>query len=340
MLEFLRRNQVLLGSGVFLSLSFALLVVNRGGARRFDPLGAVFLEVLRPLQSVTTQATAELEGIWTHYVGLLGVESENRRLRERLRALEAEHHRDAEVELENRRLSQLLDFKSDLPSRVVTARVIGKDASGIFQTFTLDRGERDGVKPAMAVVSADGVIGRIAQSSPHASRVLVLSDHNSGVDALVQRTRARGIVEGTLSGSCSMKYIKRGDDVQPGDVVVTSGLDGIFPKGILVGRVRSVSQKDVGLYQAADVVPAVDFAKLEEVLVLASPPEQVNEAIEAAERAKATPEPTATALPTLMPTPLPAKPAATQRRAESTREAVPAATRIPSSPAPRVQAPP
>ena len=330
MLEFLRRNQVLLGSGVFLSLSLALLVVNRGGTRRFDPLGAVFLELLRPLQSVTAQATREVSSVWTRYVGLLNAEAENRRLRDRLRALEAEHHRDAEIEFENRRLSHLLDFKSHLPSQVVTARVIGRDASEIFQTLILDRGERDGVKPAMAVVCAEGVIGRIAQSSPHASRVLLLSDHNSGVDALVQRTRARGIVEGALSGSCSMKYIKRGDEVQAGDVVVTSGLDGIFPKGILIGRVSSVSRKDVGLYQVADVVPAVDFAKLEEVLVLASAPEQVNEAIEAAARAKATPEPTATPVAALTPTPLPRKPAATPRRGESRREAVPV---TPSGPA-------
>jgi rod shape-determining protein MreC len=332
MLEFLRRNQVLLGSALFLSLSLALLVVNRGGTRRFDPLGTVFLELLRPLQTVTTQATREVSSVWTRYVGLLSADAENRRLRDRLRALEAEHHRDAEIELENRRLSHLLDFKSNLPSQVVTARVIGKDASGIFQTFMLDRGERDGVKPAMAVVCAEGVVGRIAQSSPHAARVLLLSDHNSGVDALVQRTRARGIVEGALSGSCSMKYVKRGDEVQAGDVVVTSGLDGIFPKGILIGRVSSVSRKDVGLYQVADVVPAVDFAKLEEVLVLVSAPEQVNEAIEAAARAKATPEPTTTPVPALTPTPLPREPAATPRRGDSRRETVPVAPGGPARP--------
>ncbi|HSD11298.1 MAG TPA: rod shape-determining protein MreC [Candidatus Binatia bacterium] len=303
MLEFLRRNQVLLSSGLFLLLSLALLAVNRGRMRRFDPLGAVFLEVLRPLQSVTTQATGGLGNLWTHYVSLVGMEAENRELRLRLRRLEAERQRDVEIELENRRLARLLDFQGDVPSQVVTARVIGKDASGLFESFVLDRGERNGIKSGMAVVSADGVVGRIAQASPHASRVLLISDHNSGVDAIVQRTRARGIVEGALNRTCSMRYVKRGEEIDVNDVIVTSGLDGIFPKGILIGRVSGVTRKDFGLFQVAEVVPAVDFAKLEEVLVLTSPPHEVNVAIDALESARATPEPTAA--PTAEPTPTP-----------------------------------
>jgi rod shape-determining protein MreC len=298
MLEFLRRNQVILSSGVFLTFSLLLLVLNRGGVRRFDPLGAVFLEILRPLQLVTTQATGAFGGVWGRYVNLVGVEKENRELRERLRLLEGRHQHDTEVEIENQRLARLLAFQTDVPSQVVTARVIGKDASGIFQSFVLDRGERDGIAAGMAVVSAGGVVGRIAQASPHGSRVLLLSDHNSGVDALVQRTRARGLVEGALNRTCSMKYIKRGDEVGVDDVVVTSGLDGIFPKGILIGRVSAVTRKDFGLFQVAEVAPAVDFSTLEEVLVLTSPPLQVNEAIDALALARATPTETPTPTPT------------------------------------------
>jgi len=305
MIEFLRRNQVLLSSGVFLMLSLVLLSVNRGGTRRFDPLGSVFLEVLRPLQSATTQAGSQSGYLWTRYVNLIGVEKENRELKKRLSQLEAEHDRDGEIELENQRLSRLLDFKADVPSQVVTARVIGKDASGLFQSFILDSGVNDGVKPGMAVVSAEGVVGRIAQASPHGSRVLLISDHNSGVDAIVQRTRARGIVEGALNRTCSMKYIKRGEEIEVNDVVVTSGLDGIFPKGVLIGRISGVTKKDFGLFQVADVVPAVEFSRLEEVLVLTSPPRDINLALEAAERARATPEPAPTETPAPTPTPAP-----------------------------------
>src|SRR5439155_1738837 len=249
MFEFLRRNQVLLGSALFLTLSLILLSANRSGARRFDPLGVAFLEVLRPLQSGTTRATSAVGHLWSRYVSLVGVETENRELKERLRRLEGEHLRDSEVELENRRLAGLLDFKWEMPSQVVTARVIGKDASGIFESFTLDRGETDGIKPGMAVVCAEGVVGRIAQSTPHAARVLLISDHNSGVDAIVQRTRARGIVEGAVNRTCSMKYIKRGDEIDVNDVIVTSGLDWLFPKGILIGRVSGVTRKDFAPFQ-------------------------------------------------------------------------------------------
>jgi len=340
MLEFLRRNQVLLSSGLFLLLSLALLAVNRGRVRRFDPLGSVFLEVLRPLQSVTTQATGTLGNLWTHYVSLVGIEVENRELKLRLRRLEGERQRDAEIELENRRLARLLDFQGGVPSQVVTARVIGKDASGLFESFVLDRGERSGIKSGMAVVSADGVVGRIAQASPHASRVLLISDHNSGVDAIVQRTRARGIVEGALNRTCSMRYVKRGEEIDVNDVIVTSGLDGIFPKGILIGHVSGVTRKDFGLFQVAEVVPAVDFAKLEEVLVLTSPPQEVNVGIDALERARATPEPTAVPTPEPTPAPSPAArrhatpPAAPRATPPSTAHSLPAA-RATAAPAPQ-----
>ena len=271
MLEYLRRNQVLLSSGLFLIFSLTLVTLNRGGLRRVDPLGVLFLEILSPLQRVTTFGVEGVSDLWDQYANLIGVEDENRQLRERLRQLEAERHRTTEIELQNQRFQELLKFRSEVPGEIVTARVTGQDASGWFQTFTLDRGERDGVKPGMPVVCADGVVGRIAQSSPHASRVLLISDHNSGVDALVQRTRARGIVEGALNGVCTMKYIKRSDDIDVGDVIVTSGLDGIFPKGILIGRAIAVARRDYGLFQVADVVPAVDFQRLEEVMVLTSP---------------------------------------------------------------------
>ena len=168
MLEFLRRNQVLLSSGLFLSFSLLLLVLNRGGVHRFDPLGAVFLEILRPLQLVTTQASGAVGGVWGRYVNLVGVEKQNRELRDRLRGLEEEHQHDMEIELENQRLSRLLDFQSEAPSQVVTARVIGKDASGIFESFVLDRGERDGVRawPSCAPMEWSGASRRLARTGP------------------------------------------------------------------------------------------------------------------------------------------------------------------------------
>src|SRR5262249_41469697 len=115
------------------------------------------------------------------------------------------------------------------------------------------------------------VVGQVFLVSRHAARVLLVSDHNSGVDALVQRTRARGIVQGTVDAGCGLKYVKRTEDVQVGDTVVTSGLDGIFPKGLPIGQVVAVDKRGQGLFQYAEIAPRVDFSQLEEVLVARGP---------------------------------------------------------------------
>jgi hypothetical protein len=188
----------------------------------------------------------------------------------------------------------------------------------------------------MAVVCADGVVGRIASVSPHASRVLLISDHNSGVDALVQRTRARGILEGTLSGMASLKYVKPSEGLEVGDLVVTSGLDGIFPKGLRLGRVVGVTRRESGLFQLAEVVPFVDFSKLEEALILTTGPREVNAALEAAEAKKAAEEAariaaeaaaaaaTPTVAPTAAPTPKPTSaPAKAKRPSKPAKPAKP-----------------
>jgi rod shape-determining protein MreC len=117
------------------------------------------------------------------------------------------------------------------------------------------------------VLVPEGIVGQVFLVSGNAARILLVSDHNSGVDALVQRSRARGIVQGTVDGGCGLKYVKRTEDLQVGDAVITSGADGIFPKGLPIGRVTSVDKRGRGLFQSAEVQPRVDFEQLEEVLV-------------------------------------------------------------------------
>ena len=272
MVKFLRRNQVLLTSGLFLLLSLVLLSFNREEERRFDPLGVAFLEILRPFQLAVSAVTETAGSTWTAYFSLVRTSQENETLREQVRLLESERHRSAEVELQNQRLKLLLNFRAQLPQEAIAARIVGRDSTGLFDSFTLDRGERDGVSPSMAVVCDDGVVGRIAQVSPRASRVLLITNHNSGVDATIQRTRARGIVEGVLEADARMKYLKRTEDVVVGDIIVTSGLDGIYPKGIRIGRIMEVTKKKYGLFQVAQIVPSVDFSRLEEVLIVTSKP--------------------------------------------------------------------
>ena len=267
MVEFIRRNRVLLTSSFFLICSLALLSVNAQHPGRIDPLGRAFLEVMAPFQHATSQVVGRSAGFWRGYVGLVGVERENGRLRARLHELERRATEQRELELMNRRLKRLLALQRRLPSQAVTAEVTGRDATAWFQSLTLNKGEYDGIQPGMPVLAPEGVVGIISKTSPHASRVLLLTDPNSGVDVLIQRTRVRGIVSGLLEKGATLKYVKRADDVQVGDRIVTSGLDGIFPKGVSVGRVTRVSRKDRGLFLYAEVTPTADASRLEEVLV-------------------------------------------------------------------------
>ena len=238
---------------------------------RGDRLGRFFLELMAPLQRGTAALGRAVSGRWRGVVELMHAREDNVALRQRARRLHAELDRLAEVELENARLRRLLDFRHTLRGDVITARVIGRDATGGARTLVLDRGESDGVAKGAAVLAPEGTVGHVFLVSRHAARVLLISDHNSGVDALVQRTRARGIVQGTVDAGCVLKYVKRTDDVQEGDTIVTSGLDGIFPKGLPVGRVVAVDKRGPGLFQLAEVAPRVEFERLEEVLVTRGP---------------------------------------------------------------------
>lgn len=271
MLNFVRRHSVLITSGSLLVLSLFLLVANSRGSRRIDPLGVVLLETVTPVAAALRAASRSIGDAWSGYVDLVGAREEREWLRSRVRELEAQVDQVAETMSENQRLRHLLDLDAGLPRSAVAARIAGADVGGLFRTVTLDKGRRDGVEKGMAVIASDGVVGRIVATSPNASRVLLIVDASSGVDAVVQRTRARGIVEGGSAAGCRLKFVKRREELQVGDRVLTSGLDGIFPRGIPIGRIVGMPQDDRGLFQTADVEPSVDLSTLEEVLVVAAP---------------------------------------------------------------------
>jgi len=275
MLTLLRRYSVLFTTGSLLFLSLTLLVTNTRGPRRVDPLGVVFLELITPISHLLSKVSSAMSGTWQTYVDLVGVRQEREWLRRRVRELESQADRAATVEGQNGRLQALLDLREAMPGQSVAARITGVDASGLFRTAILNKGERDGVNKGMAVVAPPGVVGKIVSTSPNAARVLLLEDPSSGVDALVQRSRARGIVEGSLNGGCLLKYVKHREDLRVGDLVATSGLDGIFPKGVVVGTIVRLGREEGGLFQTAEIEPAVDFNKLEEVMVVEAPENEV-----------------------------------------------------------------
>jgi rod shape-determining protein MreC len=287
-LSFIRRNRVLIASAACLALGAVLVVQSGRTTTRGDLLGRFFLELMAPLQRSTSAVGRVASGTWQDVAELFHTRSTNEALREHVRRLEQDRDRLAEVDLENARLRKLLDFRNTMIGELLTARVVGRDATGLARTLTIDRGESDGVARGAAVLAPEGVVGQVFLVSRHAARVLLVSDHNSGVDALVQRTRARGIVQGTVDAGCALKYVKRTEDVQVGDELVTSGLDGIFPKGLPVGQVTAIDKRGQGLFQSADVAPRVDVDRLEEVLVTRGPVAPAEPPVEAA---PATPPP-------------------------------------------------
>ncbi len=268
MLSLLRRYQVLLSSFLSVLLSLYILAAAARGHLKTDPVGPLLLELMRPLQIGAQTSMAKVRELQQRYVTLKGLAAENEALKRRIVKLDTERNRLLEADATNHRLRDLLDFRLRLPSRSVTAAVIGNSASPWFHSIILDKGNAEGVLKGMAVVSPFGVVGQVAAVTSRSAKVLLVTDPYSGVDVMVQRSRARGIVSGSLDNGPIMKYVKRSEDVREGDRLISSGLDGIFPKGLLVGTVTRVQKKNFGLFQYVEVALAVDPARIEEVLVV------------------------------------------------------------------------
>lgn len=189
---------------------------------------------------------------------------ENRRLLNELASFQ-------EVARENERLRQLVSFNETMVGRKIVARVVAQDVSPEFRTIRLNKGINQGVEPGMAVVALEGIVGRVVRVGRNFCDVLALLDSQSAIDAILQRNRVRGVIEGQGGQQLSMKYLRRTDDVQENDLIVSSGIGGLFPKGLTIGKVVSVKKKAFGISQTVEVVPSVDFNRLEEVTVIDPP---------------------------------------------------------------------
>lgn len=270
MLAFLRKNQVALSSCCCLLLSIYILTAAARGQLKNEPLSALLMWIMRPLQIASQETVNWIKGFQENYDTLAGFRSENERLRKRVQALEIERQKLLEAEATNRRLKELLDLRSHLPDTAITASIIANSASSWFQSCLLNKGSADGVRKGMAVVTPLGVVGQVVAVTARTAKVILLTDPNSGIDVLVQRTRSRGIVSGSLEDGTVLKYVKRSEDIQEGDRLITSGVDGVFPKGLIVGTVIKVRKQHLGLFQFIEVLPAVRSERVEEVLVVAA----------------------------------------------------------------------
>lgn len=245
-------------------------------------LEAVTFNILSRSGRLVATAVGGCRSLWRDYIDLRGARQENSALKAELADLGVRLQRQAEQAQSAERLRQLLGLEDTLSVQTSAAAVIANDASPFFRTITISKGTRDGLKRDMAVVAPAGAVGRIVALGPRAAKVQVLVDRNAAAAALVDRTRAAGVVVGTGERSLlRMEYVSSAADIQPGDRVVTAGIDGIYPKGFVIGTIERVA-RGPGFYKEVVIRPAVDFSSLEEVLVVltAPPSRSVNEKIE------------------------------------------------------------
>ncbi|MFK7987982.1 MAG: rod shape-determining protein MreC [Sandaracinaceae bacterium] len=256
-----------------LAIPFFFLNANLKDPESQNSLDRAVLTVSGPIQDVATSMARWFSGVWQDYVYLVDVKEENDRLRSENARLTEENRRLRYEALENRRLRSLLQLRERIGGELIGAQVIGRDVSRFFRVtrVRLDRGERDRVRAGMPVITSEGLVGQVRRPGDRYSDILLTVDRRSAVDVVVQRTGARGMLRGTGEDDrylARIQYLRREDDIRVGDLVHTSGLGQRFPASILVGRVTRLVRREFGLYQEAEVTPAVNFSSLDEVLVL------------------------------------------------------------------------
>jgi len=259
------RKVVLLGSLVAACLLLLTLQMRGYGEVARD----VFAVVTTPIQTGLAKASRATFGLWATYLDWKNVRAENRRLREEVQELRVQGLRVVETDDENRRLRRLLALQEHLPLTTLSGEIIAREWGGWIRSLTVNRGRGDNVPRLTAVISPNGLIGRVVEVRPGASIVQVLTDPTSTVGAHVLRTRTPGIVEGDPRGTLRFKFMARdGASIQSGDVLVTAGQGGLFPRGIPIGTVRSIDNRGGALFHYAELTPAVDFARVDEVLLV------------------------------------------------------------------------
>ncbi len=268
MIKYLKEYRFYIILFLFLLIPIIAIDTTSRSARDYRFHDRVILAVTAPIQGAISWSLDLLTSGVQNYIFLwntrrdnLAVMEENRRLLNTIASLRETQH-------ENARLRKLLQFEERFKLETVVARVIAKDVSTEFRAVRINRGSKAGLRKNMAVVTNEGVVGRVLRTTPDTADVVTILDLLSAVDSIVERSRARGIVEGMTDQLCELKFALRTDDIEPGDMLVTSGLEGVFPKGVPVGTVSKVFRKPFGITQKVEVRPSVDFSKLEEVLIV------------------------------------------------------------------------
>jgi rod shape-determining protein MreC len=267
-MELLKRFRLFSTAVLFLFLALLLVALYAPEDQQTSLVEKVLMQVAFPFQQGAQKTFLWFKEAGEDYMFLSRVQQENRELRNVIYGLKEENNRLREALQTDERLNKLSSFRSQFPYPSQVAQVYARGASSWFKVVMINKGEANGVAKDMAVATSEGVVGRVIEVSPGTAKVLLIIDPNSAVDVITQRSRAQGIMEGKIDEVCILKYVQKNEDVQVGDIVVTSGLGGVFPKGLVVGTVSLVDRKRSGIFQYIEVNPSVDLSKLEEVLIL------------------------------------------------------------------------
>lgn len=230
----------------------------------------IVTEVLSPIQEGIANSKNSLSSLWDNYLSIVDTSKENEVLKKQISRLDSDLTSMEEMRKENLRLKRLLNFSDETSHQKIMAQVVGWDSSNEFKVIRLNKGTRHGIKVMSPVITDHGLVGYVYRATENYSDVLTILDQNNRVDIVVERTRTHGIVEGVFNFKCALKYIMRNEPVEVGDKLITAGVGGIYPKGIKVGMITDIVKENFGMTLSIEVVPSVDFDKLEEVLVLIS----------------------------------------------------------------------
>lgn len=262
------------------SLLFAALVVHAALSPAPEDRGGLIQNELsrlfRPLATAVTWVGSSASSIWHHYIALTRTSVENDQLRQDVAGLRQQVLALQEAQLENQRLHQLLNLSETWRQKPVVARVIAASSHHDIRTIVINRGWADGIERDRPVMADGGLVGRVRVLTEHTATVLLITDPNSALDVLDARSRVRGLLVGALKDTelhrpvtlTQLEYVSQDSDIQQGDLLVTSGMDGVYPKGLPVGQVHALRKDAFGLFEEALVLPAADLSRLEEVIVL------------------------------------------------------------------------
>ena len=265
LIDIRQRSGLLFG---LLTVAHIILVSTQvGPAREVSLVEAVVFGAFAEVQRGATAAIGSVNGAWGDYLALRAVRSENKVLHSEIGRLQVTLQQEQALAAQARTLQKLLELQQSTPLQTMAAVLIGGGASPDFRTVSIDKGTRDGLRQDLAVMAPSGVVGRIILPSIRASKVQLLIDRNAAAGVLIERSRAQGIVVGNGSERLHMDFVANGADLLAGDRVVTSGTDGIYPKGLVIGQIESFG-REAGAYRDVVVRPTVVFSTLEAVLVV------------------------------------------------------------------------